>query len=189
MHWLQILGWILLLIGTGLSFWGSIIQWKENQVLQDKQSKFIIQQEKINNAKIEINNIKKISGNLFSLELKNIWDNPASEVELIFTNKGFPKYFSSNPITVIDEIPRLTEKEIKFDIFAWINLLLSLPNNDDNKKIKDELKNIFKEFNEWNKVFIAVFYIKYKSNWEEKKTDEYYLSISKNNQFNSFWKY
>lgn len=188
MNLFQIIGFVLITIGTIISFYGSYQQSKKDDNFQNNVSNYVSDRksENIPNIKaLKILNSKNY--NSAKIVLKNIGYYSASNVSLIYDDNSLPSAFSSNIITQLREINPGEEVEVNLNLFSGINLLVRLPNSDEN--YKNTLLNDLKSFENGSKVFIPKFHIEYFHDKKPIKSDQYYFIVEYNKGITAFDKF
>ncbi len=172
MNKLQILGFILITIGTIVSFIGSYNQSKKDNIFQDNLTEFVDKQ-----ISLDVPVLKVLrADNSNSIVVKNVGYKSAEKVKLIYSENSYPSAFKANAISVIEEIPQGVEVKIPLNLFSGINILTKVPNQDveyQNKLIKE-----LEDFKTGNKAFIPKFYLEYNFKNKEYLSDEYQIIVT-----------
>ena len=172
MNNLQITGFVLITIGTIISFIGSNNQSKKDDQFQNNLTKFVYKQ-----SSLDVPNLKILRiDNPNFIVVKNIGNKIAKKVKLIYSENSYPIAFKANAISVINEIPQSVEVKIPLNLFSGINNLSKVPNNDTEytKKFTDDLE----EFRKGNKTFIPKFHLEYSFDNKEFITEEYQIILT-----------
>lgn len=175
MNSLQIIGFIMITIGTIVSFIGSCDQSKKDNVFQNNLTEYV---EKQTQSEIPILKALRIEGTKAEsskIIIKNIGKTTASKVKLIYNENSTPSAFSANLISGIEEIAQGVEVDLPLNLFSGISLLEKLPNDD--KEYKENLLSEIQKFRNGEKAFIPKFHLEYYFNNEKKKSEDYFLVI------------
>lgn len=172
MNNLQITGFILITIGTIISFIGSYNQSKKDNIFQNNLTEFVDKQ-----SSLDVPNLKilRVDQSNYIL-VKNIGNKKAEKVKLIYSDNSYPTAFKTNAISVLDEIPQSVEVKIPLNLFSGINILCKVPNDDT--EFKNKLTNEIEEFKKGNKAFIPKFYLEYSFNNKEFTSEEYQIIVT-----------
>jgi hypothetical protein len=177
MNWMQIIGFSLITIGTIVSFIGSYYQSMKEDAFQNSLTQYV---EKQVESEIPILKVLEFIGTdpaNFKVKVKNIGKATASDVKLIINERSSPNIFSGTLLPGSSEIPQGVEVDLSLNLFSGINLVLSLP--DENNQSKEFIKNKKLKFDNGEIVFIPRFHLEYLFNNKKQKSDDYYLVVNK----------
>lgn len=179
MNYLQIFGFILITIGTIISFVGSYQQSTKDDDFKNNVSEFVEKKKDEQKPILKIVKVVVLNNNSFLFVVKNIGKETAVKPKLRFSEKSFPNAFSANDVYGLEEVPQGLEITFSVDLFKGIKLLTKLPNEDVRYK-EDLLKNIA-EYQNNNKAFIPRFYLEYFYEGKKLTTETYMLIIENKN--------
>jgi hypothetical protein len=188
MNFFQIIGFVLITIGTVISFYGSYQQSKKDDKFQNNVTNFVSDQENLNIPNIKaVRIINAKNYNSAKIVLKNVGKYSATKVSLIYDPNSYPSVFSSNLITQLREITPGEEVEVNLNLFSGINLIEKLPNPDQD--FKNSLLSDLQRFKSGSKVFIPKFHIEYFHDKNSIISDQYFLIVHFRDGITAFDKY
>lgn len=186
MNGLQIAGFIIITVGTFISFWGSYKQSQDDSAFQNNLSDYVDNQNKLNLPELKALKIIGTNPDNYKVIIKNFGNRNAENVKIIFDKSSIPNAFSANMITGFQEIPKGVELEAPMNLFSGIKMLIKLPNDD--KKYKDALLSLWDQYNSGKKTFIPRFHIEFYFEGKKYESEKYYIMINKNEGLISFGK-
>lgn len=176
MNFFQIIGFVLITVGTVISFYGSYQQSKKDDKFQNNVTNFVSDQENANIPNIKaVRVINSQNYNSAKIVLKNVGKYSATKVRLIYDPNSYPSVFSSNLITQLREISPGEEVEVNLNLFSVINLIEKFPNTDQD--FKNALLRDLQSFKSGSKVFIPKFHVEYFCDNKVVKSEQYLLIV------------
>jgi hypothetical protein len=175
MNWMQIVGFSLITIGTIVSFIGSYYQSLKDNAFQSNLTRYVEKQVESEIPILKVLGVKGKNPADFKVTVKNIGKATASEVKLIINEKSSPNIFLATLLPGISEIPQGVEVDLSLNLFSGIELISSLP--DENNQSKEFIKNEMRKFTKGEKAFIPRFHLEYIFDNEKQKSEDYYLII------------
>jgi hypothetical protein len=188
MNTAQIIGFVLITIGTIVSFVGSYQQSKQDNQFQNNVSNYVSKQESTSIPVLKV--IRVINAreiNSSKIVVKNIGKESANKVSLMFDENSYPNAFSANLITQLREITPGEEVTISLNLFSGIKMLEKLPNSD--LKYKEQLLEDLKNFKNGDKAFIPKFHLEFFHNKELMKSEQYFLLVEYQKGITAFDKF
>lgn len=175
MNGLQIFGFILITVGTVISFLGSYNQSKKDDIFQNSLTEYV---EKQTQSEVPILKVLRVEGQGDSARIivKNIGKTMASRVTLIYNQNSTPSAFVANFRSEVDEIPQGVEVSLPLNLLSGIQLLCKVPNS--NNEYREKLKSEFEKFRKGESVFLPKFHLEYYFNNEMKKSENYFLLVN-----------
>jgi hypothetical protein len=179
MEYIKIIGVVCTILGTILIYFSDSIQLKTDRIFKDKVSEYVENQKKINAPIIEVLRIEGVLPKLF-LIVKNVGDEKAYNVSLVYSERSSPSSFVANPISLAREIPRGVEYILPMNIFSGIDMILKQPNSEPG--FKEKLITYMEEYKKGTKSLIPRFNIEYHDKENNKSVSDTYYFIIDGNQ-------
>lgn len=170
---------IVLLVSLVLTY----LDHRNTQALQQGDQKFkgtvesyVTDQKKSDVPELVVLDVKG-SKSGYTLRVKNIGEQPATKVKVIFTDDSTPNAFAANLIAGTREIPDDTEYTFPLNLFSGINLLMKLPNSEEG--YKEALQESLEKFNSGMMAFIPRFHLEYYFGDRKITSSQYFLVVEK----------
>lgn len=176
----QIIGFILITIGTVVSFIGSYQKNRQDNLFKKNVSTYVEKQENLNTPMLKVIRVLNARNTISSkIIVKNIGKESALDVRLLYDTNSYPSAFTANPITQLREITPGEEVEIPLNLFSGIEMLEKIPNSDT--KFKELLIEDMNNFKEGKKAFIPKFHLEFFHNKKSMKSEQYYFLVEHKN--------